>query len=275
LCFLTLAIYFGVDTFYKKVITPLEYFPLLAPPPEQKTVANEPEYRPLSHYQPIFTRNLFDLPQQKATPTPQVEPIKLKQTSLKLKLFGTVACEGGQPCAVIADAQEKKQALYMQGDFVGKAQIKTIFREKVVLTIDGQDEILTIEKARAAKTRARPAAPIKRQASVPRPPTSIKVKRSQIRESAQNLGNLLREIQARPFFLDGKQVGISINRIKPDSVFQKLGLRNGDVITGVEGHDIRSMRDGLNLLNKLDSTSNVRLNIQRRGVPETIEYKVE
>jgi general secretion pathway protein C len=275
ICFLTAAIYFGVDMFYKKAVTPLEYVPSLPAAPKAKPQSPEGGPRPLSHYQPIFTRNLFDLPQEKIDLPKPVEIKKLKETSLNLKLYGTVTCKGGQPCAVILDPKEKKQKLYLQGDFIGQAQVKEIFREKVVLNIDGRDEILNMEKARSTHQRPGPAALSRRKTLATRPPTSIKVKKSNIRKSVANLNSLLREIQARPYFLDGKQAGISINKIKPDSVFQQLGLRNGDVITGVEGQDIRSMRDGLNLLNQLDTSASVRLNIQRRGVPETIEYKVE
>ena len=68
---------------------------------------------------------------------------KLKATSLKLKLLGTIA--GGNPeeaFAVIEDQRKKKQFLYQIGQSVQGAEIIKILRQKVVLNYQGEDQVL-------------------------------------------------------------------------------------------------------------------------------------
>jgi len=54
-----------------------------------------------------------------------------------------------------------------------------------------------------------------------------------------------------------------------------MGLRNGDIIKGVEGEEIQSMDDAINFYSKLKSASNAALQIKRRGQLRNIVYNIE
>jgi hypothetical protein len=73
----------------------------------------------------------------------------LEKTRLQLKLWGTITGDaGGTAYAVIEDASKRRQpqSLYREGDNIGNALITMILREKVVLRVDGRDEILAMEQ---------------------------------------------------------------------------------------------------------------------------------
>jgi general secretion pathway protein C len=54
-----------------------------------------------------------------------------------------------------------------------------------------------------------------------------------------------------------------------------MGLKSGDVITGVDGNDIVSVDDALKLYQSLQSSENVKLQLKRMGRSKTLEYHIE
>ncbi|MFW5640437.1 MAG: PDZ domain-containing protein, partial [Thermodesulfobacteriota bacterium] len=75
-------------------------------------------------------------------------------------------------------------------------------------------------------------------------------------------------------FTNGKPDGLTLTRIRRNSIFRRLGLRNGDIITGVDGEPIESVDDALKFYNNLKSASDVSLEIKRRGRGQKMEYSI-
>ena len=158
-----------------------------------------------------------------------------------------------------------------------------ILRGKVVLRVENRDEILTMEEAAAQKAekkgpgsrgRERGATTKGRRASRPRERgTTITVSRSDVEQSLENVNKLLSEVRVRPHFRNGKPDGLALSRIKKGSIFGKLGLKNGDIIQGMNESNIESPDDILDLYKKLKSGSRVELQIKRRGQRKTLNYR--
>lgn len=91
----------------------------------------------------------------------------------------------------------------------------------------------------------------------------------------ENLGDLLNQATFRPHVEDGRPAGISITGIKPNAIFRKLRLRNGDIITGVNGQTIASVDDAMKAFGTLSTEAPVQVKVKRRGQEETLEYKIE
>jgi general secretion pathway protein C len=208
---------------------------------------------------------------------------KLKQTELKLKLWGTVIGQNGQTYAVIEDTKAREQNLYRSGDTIQKAVVKLILREKVVLSVNDRDEILAMEEISGRRIRRRSSSGRVSSASgspstklpVSRYPRKIKLKSSQVEKALENLGQLMEQATLRPHIEDGQPTGISITGIKPNAIFRKMRLRNGDIITGVNGNSIGSVEDAAKFIEQLSSGSNVQLQIKRRGREQTLDYSIE
>ena len=54
-----------------------------------------------------------------------------------------------------------------------------------------------------------------------------------------------------------------------------MRLRNGDVITGVNGRSIESVEDAITVFEDLTSSSEIKVDIKRRGRKQTLDYKIE
>ena len=96
------------------------------------------------------------------------------------------------------------------------------------------------------------------------------LRRSQIDTAVGDLSNLMKQATIKPH-----DQGIQISNIRPRSIFRRMGLRSGDVITSVDGNELTSVDDGLQLYDSLKSSSSLTVDILRLGRPETIEYEIK
>jgi type II secretory pathway component PulC len=69
-------------------------------------------------------------------------------SSLAVVLMGTVTGPDDQQRAIIYDKKERRQDLYQEGDFIYQAAIKKILRGKVIVSLNGKNEMLDISEAR-------------------------------------------------------------------------------------------------------------------------------
>jgi ankyrin repeat protein len=104
--------------------------------------------QPLSFYQPIIERNLLNTKAGETVSLKKLGIATLKKTDLKLKLLGTAIGDVYRPYAVIEETEKREQQLYREGNDIQNATIKRILREKVVLRVNGRDEVLKVEKNR-------------------------------------------------------------------------------------------------------------------------------
>ena len=253
-------------------------------------------------YTMIVERNIFGAT-EKAEPPPvveeKVEPIEtLQETSLQLSLLGTIAGDAQSARAIIFDQRQKSQDLYRVGDTVQNAEIRQILRGKVVLRHDGKDEILSMVEGEelpgagaatdrtskrggraARRTRSRPES-IEEAEEEPVETGEVEqeiiaLSQDELQDSMDNLNELLTQVRVRPYFRQGKPEGFIVSQIQPDSVFEKLGLLNGDIIASVNGKQMSSPEEAFQLYNSLKSGSQVSIEITRRGQRKLLTYTIQ
>jgi len=248
--------------------------------PDKTAVKQPTDHPPLARYETISRRNLFNTRPDTAAPALAINIDNLKETELKLKLWGTVTGEGREAYAVIEDPKTREQNLYRIGDSIQDATLKLILRQKVVLSVNDRDEVLGMEEAGAEK-RSSSASPIERRAaSPPRLPISaapgqFSLSGDQIQSALENIDQLMEQARIRPHIEEGRPSGISITGIRPNTIFRSMRLRNGDIITGVNGTPIESVEDAMRIFGDLSSASEVQLEIKRRGRKRVLNYKIE
>jgi general secretion pathway protein C len=276
LTLVTAAIYMGVHIFYKLMEAKLDGVPIVDTYQAPSATAESSPVPPLSSYKVIAQRNLFKIQNQALkTPAKSVAIDKLKQTELKLKLWGTVIDDNGRAYAVIEDSAKREQNLYHTGDAIQNASVKMILREKVILYVDGKDEILGMEKMASSASGKRGRPPASRSGARRIRSQKIVINKDQLAGALENVNELMKQARIRPHFRDGKPDGLLLTGIKPKSIFRKMGLRNGDILMGVNEDDIRSVDDALKFYQGLGSTDSAKVLIKRRGRLRTMEYTVQ
>ena len=265
---ITALSFLSVDIFYKTIEAKLSGF-RTEETSFRKTVRRRVAGKSsLNAYRVISDRNLFGSIDRSGEKI-QIHVDDLEPTKLGLTLLGTVFDTKGLDFAVIEEKNKKKQGLFREGDVVASATIIRIMRGMVVLRVDGRDEILKMEEDDPGKTGNKKQISGFSGKGVK---NVIKVKKTDMDNAFKNMGEMLAQVRIRPHFSSGKPDGFMVSRIKRGSIFHEMGLKNGDVIQGVNSQPMTSADDMLKLYNGLKSGSTINLNIKRKGRQEELKY---
>jgi len=158
LAVIALLVYAGVTFWYGRVEEqlqgqqqPAEKKEAVAPPAQEegKSAPVEADYRI------ILTRNIFQAGQESGEGGPaQANVDDLAETKLHLALLGTVTGGKDDARAIIRDEKTKLEDLYQSGSEVQGAVISRISRGKVVLLVNGREEVLTIKDPESDQGRS-------------------------------------------------------------------------------------------------------------------------
>lgn len=271
---ITAISFLSVDTAYKIFAAQLKPIarPKFAIP---KKVSTPPEFKipPLSKYKTILERNIFHSNTQSAAISEKTIIENIKPTERNLKLWGTVV--GNDPASAYAIIEEsdaksrrRQQSLYRRGDIVQGAEIKNILREKVILSANGNNEILRIVKPQSSGSIQRTRSAYNQGSNRPiRQKRTLR--RSQIQKALGNINTIMSQANIRPH-----SEGFQITRIRPASIFRRLGLRNGDIITAVDNRPIQSVDDAMGIWQDLTARGETSIHLKRRGRTRIIDYRI-
>ena len=235
---------------------------------------------PLEAYAAIVERNLF-----RTTDRPlvvdQMDPGLLEATTLPIDLYGTIAGEEGRGYAVIEERDKKKQRLYKVGDRVAGAVIVKILRNAVVLRVGEKDQVLKKKEIVARGTDRLPPAGMPGPAPAPAPEAAP---RPQARPpqapsgSPADLASLLTQARVTPHVTagsSGKPDGVVINEIQSGSLFENVGLVNGDIIQEVNGRPVTGVADLVSLYRDLKPGANLSVKVSRTGRQVVLNHTVQ
>ncbi len=277
--------------------------PMTADPVE----ADEPEVDESDYNAPVdevISRNLFGAVIKEEVETPDVaegDTSDIKETSLRLELVGIVYEGEDSPLnfATIKNLTEQEINLYRKGSAISEnAKVERIEKKRVLIVRNGElEELLFPEKpsGKVASNRSRrvhSARPDRKGDRDSRgnditegieevAPGEYRLKRDAIKDALDpnNLADILTQARTIPNRkrVDGKTVidGFRIYRIRPNSVFDKLGLQNGDIIKSINGQYLDNLDTAMNMLQALRKQDNFSLNIERRRRDKEFNYEVE
>ncbi|WP_027359380.1 type II secretion system protein GspC [Desulforegula conservatrix] len=281
--FITLMAFFSVQSFYS--LFESRFYGDQAPKNSKagnasgKTAVKAPKKMDsLTSYSEIGKRNFFKAA-SKSNTDKKIDVSNLKDTGLNLKLWGTVHSTDGDSCAIIEDSSSKSQQLYKTGDKINNSVVKMILREKVVLTVDGADEILQMEKIDKSPGPSKDTASGRPGIRLDMPPRlgdgkEIPIDRKEVESAMGDVNNLMRQISVKPHITDGKPDGIAVSSVQPNSIFKKAGLQSGDVILSIDGREIKTFEDVMGMYESLKTSSRIEMQVKRGDTPVSLVYNL-
>jgi type II secretion system protein C len=310
LALIAAGVYIGSDLFWAIVgqrIEPSSRVPITSP----SVAAATTEQRTLEQYAVIQERNLFgargDRSPTTQGPRPPPPPPPQKP-AINLKLVGTVVGPPERTYAVIEDLNSKRQDLYRVGDLVREAKVLEVTRNRVVLDNRGRrEELFSFEKNDS--TGAPPSGPPARQSATPRrPPFAVeapareaapsppqaqederdasepemervsenvwRINRDDLVEQLDNFGQMMREARLTPHFAGGQPDGFLITNLPSNSFLGRMGLRNGDIMKGVNGQKFGSLEEFFQAYQQLQTEPVLQLEVERSNRTETLTYEI-
>jgi general secretion pathway protein C len=277
---LSLIVYFGVGAFMAIMdsrLAPTSLKEREAIKLHQEVTA---EVKPLQDYAVITERNLFGGNSQGLSEVQSekidIEGMPVAVQSLGLKLVGTaVSSKPEDSSAIIEDLSTRKQDVYREGDEVKNTRIKKILRHNVIINSGRQDEVLTMVEDEGTEKSAAPARPTRGRPTPPSESSSIQLDREELESQMADLNELMQQVRIRPFMEGRNPAGFLVSNIKPGSLFSKMGLRNGDVIQGVNGATITTPDQAIELYESLMEGGSIDLDIKRGRRTQKLRYAVE
>ncbi len=239
---------------------------------------SSPQSRTWNDRQQITRRNLFHSAKL-STPTSAPPPTdeELKETELPLKLWGTIAAT--DPALSWASVEEtgKKAAILAVrvGDTIQSATIVAIERRRVVLLENGNRRSLSLDddepagsslasakrskpSTRATNTRAsrRKSAKAAREAKAKAAAEAAKDEAPEGNPSSlYSQARIVPQIDPETNLVTGLQ----LNAIQAGSVFEEVGIQNGEVITEIGGIPVSDMGASTKIMSALTDPDEVEI----------------
>jgi general secretion pathway protein C len=101
------------------------------------------------------------------------------------------------------------------------------------------------------------------------------VDRAVVEKILSDQTELMKSARVVPDTQDGKVVGVRLFGIRPDTLLGVLGLQNGDRLETINGFDMASPEKALEAYMRLRTADGLKLQLNRRGQPMTIDYKIK
>ncbi len=223
----------------------------------------------------IVRRNIFD--SAAVVSTTSADPAAQDCRESKAQLLATVVADvPDYSSALISDGGKGRANGYKIGDSVGsEGRIKTISQKKVCLEDGGCLCIGTDDKRRDTTPVAAGAEAATDDGGVTKvSDTKFLVDRSFLEKQLGNVETLATQVRASPKNEDGKIIGFRLSGIRKGSVFDKLGIKNGDVVHNVNGQSLTSMETALGAYGTLQNERAFNFEVTRRNQKMTIDYEV-
>ena len=245
--------------------------------------------RSLASYDVIVKRDIFNLVPMAAAPAPVVAQ------DLHIKLLGTSTLSRKKPYAIIED-QTGEQALYRLGDDIPDAgKLVAVETNRAIILHNGQRVALEMPKndfpsvenapnpaeinaarfGRGFNNRFRrfrrpnadsPDAATPESLNLQRTgPSSFEVDRQNLMKTVANPASLMTQIRAVPNIQNGETNGFTLSEITPGSVFEQLGLQDGDVLTGINGQAVNNPLQAVGMLSQMSQRPSVDITVLRDG----------
>ena len=206
---------------------------------------------------------------------PNAAPVK---SSLRVKLLGTlVASDNLWSVASVQDMNSQRSTTYMVGDRIQGAEVLIIERERVIILNNNRKEFIDGQPGDGAGASYAPP-PVAAGPPVQPPPgnglgngiravseNDYEVPRTEIDRTLANLNDVAMQARIVPAFKDGQAQGFKLFSIRPDSIYSKIGVQNGDVIKRINGFELNSPEKALEVYAKLKEASRIEIELERNG----------
>ncbi len=189
----------------------------------------------------------------------------LAPTNLNLTLTGVIARPVGG-CALVIVQGQPESAFCAGEDLTPGVRLDTVERDRIVILRNGARETVPLKDLDKQANLIAPPPP-------PGPivqPGSTGAAVVDRRQLQQQMGKP--EFLSQALIVPNPEGGFLVRQIQPGSLYEKLGLRPGDVIKNVNGTALTSMEDVMRLYQQFGTAQRVLVEVQRQGRSETLYY---
>lgn len=222
--------------------------------------------------QPLLAAHLFGQASQELSDG-RLDNLPL--SSLNLVLNGVIASVNGGYALISANGQAQESFAVGQS-ITGGAVLQAVYPDRVViqrngalesLILEGEDKSAPSQWTAPVATPNRPTVPANGNIVQEISNNHYVVERDQL-AAQMRTPEFLKQATLAP----ASNGGFLVRTLQPGSLYQKLGLRPGDVIRTINGQSINSAEDAMRLYQQVANLSSVQIEIMRGGKAEYLNY---
>lgn len=237
----------------------------------------------IEEYAVIHARNLFNsrgLIPGEEVPGQDLGGAPIK-SSLPLNLIGTIILQDDKLSVATVEDKTASQVfpLRPEDEIPGKMKVVKVepYRVIFVNTASGRREYLELPQDLAVSNPQITLSPrggvgaggIERLS-----PTQFNVSRQEVDKALGNLNQVLTQARCVPNFENGMPSGYKCFQIVPGSIYDKLGMQDGDVICGLNGQNIDNPGKAFEMFNELKNSNHLELCLKRDGKVQNYAYDI-
>ena len=202
--------------------------------------------------------------------SPDTTPSRAQTTappiSLNLMLVGTTVF-GEKSSAVIKDLTKGTKGIYHLGDTIRGFKITEILQESVTLTRNDLQVVLKLLEG---------GAPLSAEKFVRKiDENSWRVSADKLTDMVSNINQYAGQIIAFQHRENGNPSGFRIRHLKPGNDFEKMGIKNGDIIKKVNNLEVNNIADVLKTVYKLSDDTTFNVEVERDNQTTTLNYQLD
>lgn len=201
-------------------------------------------------------------------------------SSLNLVLSGVMVTAAGSFALISADGGPE-MPIAIGEEIIAGATLLEVHPDRVLIRRGGATESLLLKEigtalpsgsitpaSRPTASARAPSAEVQRLGN-----NSFSVEREQINRQMQRP-----EFLSQALMVPNAGGGFLVREIQPGSLYEKLGLKVGDVINSVNGQAVNTVDDVMKIYQQLSgagNTAQVNLDIRRAGKNESLQYNLQ
>ncbi len=227
-------------------------------------------------YAPLMKNNPFGISEGEIKLLTSSAPSNAQ--TMNLILIGTVAGPKELSYAVFKDAEGIQEVFRVGDNIYGMGRLYSVKKDRALIRQGEKITEIPIEdivkvkevKAQAPATGASSSAFARRTGR-----GSYIVDQARLQQMIANPGRMMTDARLRPNTADGRQEGFALSEVKPDGIYQSLGLQDGDVLLRINEYDISNPERALQAFTALKGLDRVQIDLIRSGSRMTMTYQIK
>ncbi|HEY1553442.1 MAG TPA: type II secretion system protein GspC [Kofleriaceae bacterium] len=234
----------------------------------------------------LAARDIFCSDCTPAVTVVSTDPSAVTTTTLPLQLLATnVGTTPDQSYATIVNTESQVQGSFGVGDKVPGAtgKLKMIHYKYIEfennghlerLVLQGQTPPPVVAEAKPAEGDGDDMQGLIDNGIKSTGENQFEISKDLVDKIVQNPMAVAKGARIVPAMVNGKATGFKLYAIRPSSVFAKLGLTNGDTLESINGMEMTTAEQALEVYTKLRDATSLEVDIQRRGKPLALKYSI-
>ncbi|HEV7612816.1 MAG TPA: type II secretion system protein GspC [Steroidobacteraceae bacterium] len=198
------------------------------------------------------------------------DPANAPQSTANLVLAGTIATQDPKHgVAIISDGGPAK--VYSVGDNIGGATLHSVYLDHVILDRGGALETLLLPRLLGPGMRGPPV--VRRPGGDPRTVAAVENIRRMVQQDPGILDQVMRVVPSYDSAA-GKLRGFRAYPGRNRQIFNKLGLKPGDLVTAINGTVLDDPQHSQDVFNTIQTSDHATVTIERSGQRQEITLNI-